>query len=549
LKEEKKMKARIANSIVLDTPGNGDRSPDRETSTAIVKQWGHKLGVCSIFATVPAMLLSNIPRARADEAKKPEVSVAGPAARLRERPNKSYSNPALLKRQSKFRLPHQGSFDIRAALAASDDCPGRAIPGGTYTVAAPYSESGDTTGANDTVTRAQSPSYYFYYYYSYDAQGPDHVYSFTLTGRGPNPQIRVSTTSGTYKPLIYVLQGGPAGACPAGTGNLAANEVVLSDSRWTTGSTNATLEEYQVNNLPLDVPLYLFVDSARNDASGSGSYTVQMRDVTIAPTPGVNPIDYAQFFVQQQYRDFLNREPDADGLAFWTNEITSCGGNTRCMEVKGINTSAAFFLSIEFQQSGYLVDRLYKSSFGNLPGTPVPVRLNEFLPDTQKIGHDVVVLQSGWEQQLENNKQAFILEFVQRPRFASVYPTTTSPDEFVDALFANAEVTPSATERADAISGFGGASDTSDVPARAHVLRQVAENQQVVNREFNRAFVLMQYFGYLHRNPNDAPEPTLNFQGYNFWLNKLDNFSGNYIDAEMVKAFINSDEYRHRFGP
>ncbi|HWN08488.1 MAG TPA: hypothetical protein VNO50_04305, partial [Pyrinomonadaceae bacterium] len=67
-------------------------------------------------------------------------------------------------------------------------------------------------------------------------------------------------------------------------------------------------------------------------------------------------------------------------------------------------------------------------------------------------------------------------------------------------------------------------------------------------QELNRAFVLMQYFGYLRRNPDAAPEPGLNFDGYNFWLNKLNQFNGNYIAAEMVKAFISADEYRHRFG-
>ena len=70
-------------------------------------------------------------------------------------------------------------------------------------------------------------------------------------------------------------------------------------------------------------------------------------------------------------------------------------------------------------------------------------------------------------------------------------------------------------------------------------------NQQ----EFNKAFVLMQYYGYLRRNPYDPPEPTLDYQGYNFWLTKLNSFGGNYVNAEMVKAFITSDEYRHRFGP
>lgn len=77
----------------------------------------------------------------------------------------------------------------------------------------------------------------------------------------------------------------------------------------------------------------------------------------------------------------------------------------------------------------------------------------------------------------------------------------------------------------------------------------MAENSALKLQEFNRAFVLMQYFGYLRRNPNDPPETGLNFDGYNFWLNKLNQFNGDYIGADMVKAFITSGEYRQRFAP
>src|SRR2546428_4305835 len=187
------MKSKTANLRRLDIIGNGNRSSDQEILAATLKQWRRKWGYCSIFATFP-MLISPLQGARADEAKKPEVSIAGRTTRLVERLNKNRSNPALLKRQSNFLLPHQkGNIDMLATLAGTDDCPGGAIPGGNYTAAAPYIESGDTTGANDTVTSLGG----FYYYYSYDAHGPDRVYSFTLTGRGPNPQIEVSTTSGT----------------------------------------------------------------------------------------------------------------------------------------------------------------------------------------------------------------------------------------------------------------------------------------------------------------------------------------------------------------
>ena len=265
--------------------------------------------------------------------------------------------------------------------------------------------------------------------------------------------------------------------------------------------------------------------------------------------PPFNPLDEAQFFVRQQYLDFLNREPDAAGLAFWTNEIVACGGDVRCIDAKRINVSAAYFLSIEFQQTGYLVYRFYKVAYGNLPGAPVPIRLSEFLPDTKEIGLGVIVNQTGWEQMLEQNKQAFAAEFVQRSRFTSAYPTSMTPAEFVDTLFTNAGVTPSASDRTAAINEFAFAPTTIDVAARARALRRVAENSTLAQQEFNRAFVLMQYFGYLRRNPNDPPEPTLDYQGYNFWLNKLNSFNGSFMDAEMVKAFILSGEYRHRFGP
>jgi hypothetical protein len=179
----------------------------------------------------------------------------------------------------------------------------------------------------------------------------------------------------------------------------------------------------------------------------------------------------------------------------------------------------------------------------------VPIRFAEFLPDTQQIGKDVVIGQPGAEQQLEANKVAYALDFVSRSRFTSAYPNTLTPAEFVDALFVNGGVTPSATDRNAAINEFGGAGNTANTAARARALRRVAENSTLKQQETNKAFVLMQYFGYLRRNPNDAPEVGLNFDGYNFWLNKLNEFNGNFVNAEMVKAFIVSGEYRHRFGP
>jgi hypothetical protein len=260
---------------------------------------------------------------------------------------------------------------------------------------------------------------------------------------------------------------------------------------------------------------------------------------------GANPIDNASFFVRQHYVDFLNREPDAAGLSFWADQINLCGTDAQCTEVKRINVSAAFFLSIEFQETGYLVYRTYKSAFGNLPGAPVPVRFTDFLRDTQQIGQGVRVGIGNWETQLENNKQAFALAFVQRPDFQTAFPNSLTAQQFVDQLDVNADGALSGAERTTLLGVLG--ATPSDLSKRASVLRSVAEDATLRNAEFNRAFVLMQYFGYMRRNPNDAPDT--DFAGYNFWLGKLNQFHGNFVQAELVKAFITSIEYRQRFGP
>ncbi len=175
------------------------------------------------------------------------------------------------------------------------------------------------------------------------------------------------------------------------------------------------------------------------------------------------------------------------------------------------------------------------------------VRYTEFLTDTQRIGQGLIVGQTGWEQVLENNKQSFAAQFVQRTRFTTALANTLTPAQFVDKLFANAGVTPSLTDRNAVIAEFGSATNSSDVSARARALRDVSENSTLNQQEFNRAFVLMQFFGYLRRNPND-PQDT-DYTGYEFWLNKLNQFNGNFVNAEMVRAFISSSEYRQRFGP
>jgi len=297
-----------------------------------------------------------------------------------------------------------------------------------------------------------------------------------------------------------------------------------------------------------------------SNPSGATLGGPMIASVTIIDSPPANPtsnvIDDARNYVCQNYHDFLNRQPDASGWDFWTNEITSCGTDQQCIETKRINVSAAFFLSVEFQNTGYLVERFYKTAYGQATGTstfpnthqlPVPViRFREFLADTQRIGASVIVGQSGWQQQLENNKQVFALEFVQRSRFLTAFPTTMTPQQYVDALNTNSENALSANERTTLINLFGGKGNTTNLTARAQALRAITDDQDLEHTEFNRAFVLMQYYGYLRRNPNDPQDA--DYTGFDFWLTKLNQFNGNFVNAEMVKAFVDSSEYRSRFG-
>jgi hypothetical protein len=259
--------------------------------------------------------------------------------------------------------------------------------------------------------------------------------------------------------------------------------------------------------------------------------------------PASNPADDTAFFVRQHYHDFLNREPDTGGFGFWTNNIESCGADAGCRAVKRVDTSAAFFLSIEFQQTGFLVHRAYRAAFppdGNRPqGMP---RMLEFLRDTQELGRGVVVGTQGWELRLEANTRAYFEEFVTRPEFTAIFPTFAPATHFVDLLNANTGNSLTQQQRDQFVAALNAGTET-----RASVFRKVAENPVFTEAEKNRAFVLMQYIGYLRRNPNDAPDT--DYRGFDFWLDKLNTHGGDWRSAQMVFAFLDSIEYRQRFAP
>jgi subtilisin family serine protease len=267
-----------------------------------------------------------------------------------------------------------------------------------------------------------------------------------------------------------------------------------------------------------------------NPDNRSFSLAGDKTDAVFTATPDAviagNPLDTSEYFVRQHYLDFLGREPDERGFNFWSDQILGCGGDADCIQVKRINVSAAYFLSIEFQQTGGLVDGLYRSSYGRRP------LYAEFLPDAGVVAHDVVVGTGNWAQQLEANKQAFVEAWVQRAAFRTLYDGLSN-DAFVDTLITHTE------------GGFNGDRNAlvnglnNNLTTRAAALRQIVENEGFTRSKSNRMFVMMEYFGYLRRDPDES--------GYAFWLDKLNQFSGNFEQAEMVKAFIVSGEYRNRF--
>jgi len=266
-----------------------------------------------------------------------------------------------------------------------------------------------------------------------------------------------------------------------------------------------------------DETLSITLSNPTGGALGSlNTATLIIRDNDSAQ-PAVNPIDNARFFVNQHYLDFLNRAPDPAGLDYWTNEITSCGNNLACLRARRNAVSAAFFVEAEFQESGFFVYRLYRASFGVLPTH------RQFIVDRSRVVGGPT---------LESDKTALANNFVMRDEFRARYPDSLTPDEFVNLLFDTAALVPFTAERQQL------ADDMRNGKTRAQVLREVIEIAEFRAREYNTAFVLMQYFGYLGRDP----EP----EGFAFWLDVVNNREPNNYRG-MVCAFITSAEYQLRF--
>ncbi|MFS8084404.1 MAG: DUF4214 domain-containing protein [Acidobacteriota bacterium] len=250
--------------------------------------------------------------------------------------------------------------------------------------------------------------------------------------------------------------------------------------------------------------------------------TVKIKPVRLrAGTNTPITIDDIDFFVQQQYLDFLGRFPDSTGFANWNATLNNCpnGGygendNPQCDRV---HVSAGFYQSTEFQDRGYFVYRFYEVGLDRRP------TYKEFIPDMQQIGG------SQTPDQEAAAKVAYTNAFVTRQEFVNLYAGLGN-QAYVDKLEQNAEVTVS--NKAALVTAL-----TNGTMTKAEVLRNIVESQAVFDKFLNRGFVTMEYFGYLRRDPD-----TIGFQN---WVNTLDADPSNF--RHMIFGFIYSDEYRSRF--
>jgi hypothetical protein len=233
-----------------------------------------------------------------------------------------------------------------------------------------------------------------------------------------------------------------------------------------------------------------------------------------------NPNDDHRNYVRQHYHDFLNREPDQAGLDYWSRKLDDCGQDVPCLDHERTGVSAAFYISQEFQATGFFIVKLEKASFARRP------EYQSFMGEVQEISRNTIA------NGVETSRQKFADDWTNRPEFHAEYDRLSN-DDYVDGLYRNAEVSPDPATRQRQIDDLN-----SNRRRRGEILREVVENKEFNDRHYNAGFVLMQYFGYLRRGPDEA--------GYQFWVEKLNESRDNY--QGMVRAFVTAAEYRGRFG-
>jgi hypothetical protein len=236
-------------------------------------------------------------------------------------------------------------------------------------------------------------------------------------------------------------------------------------------------------------------------------------------------------------------------LQFYVNILNGCqAGDTECTKYTRGALSGNFFRSPEFQQKGSFVMYLYMVSLGQRPVTVGELsdatkvdrpHYAEFLTDLQSISDP-----NDDKAAVSARKDALTVAWLQRKEVQQKLPDSLTNDQFVKKLESTAGVT-LANENA-LIASLNDGSRT-----RAQVLRAVAESLEVNDRFYKQAFVTMEYFGYLRRDPESCAGSSDPANcGFIFHNNRF-NLDSDHdrIENTIVRGFIESPEYRGRFGP
>jgi hypothetical protein len=282
---------------------------------------------------------------------------------------------------------------------------------------------------------------------------------------------------------------------------------------------------------------------------GRAVLTITDNDTTLATT---NQLDDARYFVTQHYFDFLNRVPDQAGLDYWVGQITQCGTDVNCLRTQRITVSNAFFYEQEYQQTGSYVVRLYRAAYGNNQ----PISNNDNNPNfpnenKKLVNYSVFSIDRARVRggpSLAQTQLDLANAFVLRSQFLARYPSSLDGPAYVDALLANINT----DIGVDLGSQRQALIDLFNQGGRGAVLYRIADdntqtnpinNRAFIDAEYNRAFVLTQYFGYLRRNPDIG--------GYLFWLGQVNSAPLRALEKQraMVCSFITSTEYQQRFSP
>ncbi|MFY9622587.1 MAG: cytochrome c peroxidase [Pyrinomonadaceae bacterium] len=364
----------------------------------------------------------------------------------------------------------------------------------------------------------------------------------------PSFVIGVSNALGGAQAVLVIDSRDPGTGAPPAVGSSNRSVVSLSGSGAGQGFGSISLQIPNDTTL-LGATFYGRWYVADGNASG-GTAVSPLFQFTVfgGAVVSPNPLDDTRTYVRQHYRDFLGREPDAPGWDFWTDNIEKCRDDSRrpasqtidqCLDKQRETTSGAFFLSTEFQYTGYYLYRVYKGGLGR------PPTFDEFGNDLQALTQGIVVNNSLAPGIIEQNKRNFALAFTQRTDFASIYGALDNT-AYVNRLFETTGINASAQDRAALVSGL-----TNNAETRASVLQKIVDGivagsdgqpqfqtpygEDFYIKEFNAAFVLMEYFGYLRRDPDES--------GYNFWKTKLDQFSptiqgayGSYVSGRWANT-------------